>query len=47
MQPFRSLGAHQHNSDQMKILKNQSAQTTARVVSIAYCLPSAIKFKAT
>ena len=37
-QPFRSLRAHQYSSDQMKILKDQSAQTTARVVSIAYRL---------
>ena len=37
-QPFRSLRAHQHSSDQMKILKDQSAQTTARVVSVAYRL---------
>ena len=37
-QPFRSLRAHQHSSDQMKILKDQRAQTTARVVSVAYCL---------
>ena len=29
---------HQHSSDQMKILKEQSAQTTARVVSVAYRL---------
>ena len=35
-QPFRSLRAHQYSSDQMKILKDQSAQTTARVVSVAY-----------
>ena len=33
-----SLRAHQYNSDQITILKDQSAQTTARVVSIAYCL---------
>ena len=37
-QLFRSLRAHQYSSDQMKILKDQSAQTTARVVSVAYCL---------
>ena len=35
-QPFHSLRAHQHSSDQMKILKEQSAQTTARVVSAVY-----------
>ena len=32
-QLFRSLRDHQH---QMKILKDQSAQTTARAVGIAY-----------
>ena len=37
-QPFRSLRAHQHSSDQRKILKDHSVQTTARVVSLAYCL---------
>ena len=38
-QLFRSLRAHQYSSDQMKILKDQSAQTTARVVvSVAYRL---------
>ena len=37
-QPFRSLRAHQHSSDQMKILKDQSDQTTARAVSIAFRL---------
>ena len=37
-QLFRSLRAHQYSSDQKKILKDQSAQTTARVVSIAYRL---------
>ena len=37
-QLFRCLRAHQYSSDQMKILKDQSAQTTARVVSVAYCL---------
>ena len=38
-QLFHSLRAHQYSSDQMKILKDQSAQTTARVVvSVAYCL---------
>ena len=35
-QPFHSLRAHQHSSDQMQILKDQSAQTMARVVSVAY-----------
>ena len=34
-QLFCSLRAHQHSSNQMKILKDQSAQTTARVVSVA------------
>ena len=33
-QLFRSLRAHQYSSDQKKILKDQSAQTTARVVYI-------------
>ena len=33
---FHSLRAHQRSSDQMKILKDQSAQTTTRVVGIAY-----------
>ena len=37
-QLFRSLRAHQRSSDQMKILKDQSAQTTARAVGIAYRL---------
>ena len=37
-QLFRSLTAHQYSSDQMKILKDQSAQTTARVLSVAYRL---------
>ena len=37
-QLFRSLRAHQYSSDQMKILKDQSAQTTARVVRVAYRL---------
>ena len=37
-QLFCSLRAHQYSSDQMKILKDQSAQTTARVMSIAYRL---------
>ena len=37
-QLFCSLGAHQHSSDQKKIVRDQSAQTTARVVSVTYCL---------
>ena len=37
-QLFLSLRAHQYSSGQMKFLKDQSAQTTARVVSVAYCL---------
>ena len=37
-QLFCSLRAHQYSSDQKKILKDQIAQTTARVVSIAYHL---------
>ena len=37
-QLFRSLRAHQNSSDQKKILKDQSAQTFAKVVSVAYCL---------
>ena len=37
-QLFRSLRAHQRSSDQMKISKEQSAQTTARAVGIAYRL---------
>ena len=37
-QLFRSLRAHQRSSDQMKILKDQSAQTTTRVVGVAYRL---------
>ena len=37
-QLFPSLRAHQYSSDQMKILKDQSAQTTARVVSVVYRL---------
>ena len=32
---IRSLRVHHHSTDQMKILKDQSAQTTAGVVSIA------------
>ena len=34
-QLFRSLRAHQRSSDQMKILKDQSAQTATRAVGIA------------
>ena len=34
-QLFRSLRAHQYSSDQNKILKGQSAQTSARVVRVA------------
>ena len=37
-QLFCSLRAHQYSSDQKKILKDQIAQTTARVLSIAYHL---------
>ena len=37
-QPLCSWRAHQHCSDQTKFLKNWSAQTTARVVSIVYRL---------
>ena len=38
-QLLHSLRAHQYSSDQTKILKDQSAQTTAAgVVSVAYCL---------
>ena len=33
-----SLRAHQHSSDQMKILKDQSAQTTTRASGLAYRL---------
>ena len=33
---FCCLRAHQYSSDQKKILKDQSAQTTGRVVSIAF-----------
>ena len=33
MNLFCSLRAHQYSSDQIKILKGHSAQTTARVVS--------------
>ena len=43
-QLFRSLRAHQHSSDQKKILKDYSAQTTATIVSVAYrfWLPSRV-----
>ena len=43
-QLFRSLKAHQYSSDQKKILRDQSTQTNARVVSISYrlCLPFSI-----
>ena len=37
-QLFRSLRAHQRSSDQVKILKDQSAQTTTRAVGLAYRL---------
>ena len=37
-QLFRSVRAHQPSSDQMKILKDQCAQTTTRAVGIAYRL---------
>ena len=37
-QLLRSLRAHQYSSDQKKILKDKSAQTTARVASVAYRL---------
>lgn len=36
-QLFRSLWAHQYSSHQMKILMDQGAQTTARVVTVTYC----------
>ena len=35
---FCCLRAQQYSSDQKKILKDQSAQTTGRVVSIALCV---------
>ena len=35
-QMFLFLGAHQRSSDQIKILKDQSAQNTTRVVGVAY-----------
>ena len=37
-QSIHSLKAYQHRSDEMKILKDQSVTTTARVVSVAYGL---------
>ena len=37
-QLFRSLRAHQRSSDQMKILKDQSAQTATRVGAVVYRL---------
>ena len=37
-QLFHSLRPDQYSSDQKKILKDQSAQTAARVVSVAYHL---------
>ena len=37
-QLFCFMKTHQHSSDQIKILKDQSAQVTIRAVSIAYCL---------
>ena len=37
-QLFHSLRAHQYNSGQLKIFKDQSAETTARVVSVTYRL---------
>ena len=37
-QVFCFLRAHQRSSDQMKILMDQSAQTTTRAVGIAYGL---------
>ena len=37
-QLFRSLRAHQCSSDQMKILKDQSAHTTTRAVGVAFHL---------
>ena len=42
---FCSLRASQRSSVQIKILKGQSAQTTTRVVGVAYCLwlPFSIK----
>ena len=38
MKMFRSLRDHQYSSDHKEILKDKSAQTTARVVSVAYRL---------
>ena len=37
-QLLRCLRAHQRSSDQMNILKDQSAKTTTRVVGLAYRL---------
>ena len=37
-QLFRSLRAHQRSLDQIRILKERSAQTAARAVGIAYRL---------
>ena len=37
-QQFCPRRTHQQSSDQQKILKEQSAQTTPRVVSVQYCL---------
>ena len=37
-QLFRSLRAHQRSSDQLKILKDQTAQTTIRAVGAGYRL---------
>ena len=38
LQLFRSLRARQHSSDQMKMLKDQSAQTATKVAGLAYRL---------
>ena len=35
-QLFRSLRTHQRSSDQLKILKDQSAQTTTREMEVVY-----------
>ena len=35
-QPFHSLRAHQHSSDQIKILKEQSAKNTTGAVGLVY-----------
>ena len=37
-QLFHSLWAHEHRSDQKRILKNQKSQTIPSVVTIAYRL---------